>query len=63
MKFKSLHNNRSGIEFVPEWAELGFKSCVAGTIKGLDVDEVRNKLGLKSRYMDYVSFIFYFISD
>ena len=29
------------IAFVPEWAELGFKSCVAGTIKGLDVDEVR----------------------
>ena len=48
----SLQKNRSGIGFVPEWAELGFKSCVAGTIKGIDSDEVRQKLGLKSRYMD-----------
>jgi len=48
----SLQENRSGIGFVPEWAELGFKSCVAGTIKGIDADEARQKLGLKSRYMD-----------
>ena len=48
----SLQENRSGIVFVPEWADLGFKSCVAGTIKGLDYDEIRQKLGIKSRYMD-----------
>jgi 3-oxoacyl-[acyl-carrier-protein] synthase I len=48
----SLQGNKSGLVFVPEWAELGFKSCVAGTIKGLDADDVRQKLGLKSRYMD-----------
>ena len=27
---ESLQKNSSGIVFVPEWAELGFKSCVAG---------------------------------
>ena len=50
--FESLQKNRSGIVFVSEWAELGFKSCVGGTIKGIDIEEVRRKIGLKSRYMD-----------
>ena len=49
---ESLQKNRSGIVFVTEWAELGFKSCVAGTIKGIDIEETRRKIGLKSRYMD-----------
>jgi len=49
---RSLQDNKSGISYVAEWAELGFKSCVAGTIKGLDIDAVREKIGLKSRYMD-----------
>ena len=49
---ESLQKNSSGIVFIPEWSELGFKSCVGGTIKGLDIDEERRKIGLKSRYMD-----------
>ena len=49
---QSLRDNKSGLSYVPEWAELGFKSCVAGTIKGLDIDAAREKIGLKSRYMD-----------
>ncbi len=49
---QSLKNNKSGVVAVPEWAELGFKSCVAGTIKGLDMGEIRQKIGPKSRYMD-----------
>jgi 3-oxoacyl-[acyl-carrier-protein] synthase-1 len=49
---ESLQKNSSGIVFVPEWAELGFKSCVGGTIKGIDIEDVRKKIGLKSRYMD-----------
>jgi 3-oxoacyl-[acyl-carrier-protein] synthase I len=48
----SLQGNKSGLVLVQEWAELGFKSCVAGTIKDLDADDLRRKLGLKSRYMD-----------
>ena len=48
----SLLQNKSGVVAMPEWAELGFKSCVAGTIKGLGVEEMRQKIGLKSRYMD-----------
>ena len=49
----SLISNSSGIEFVPEWAALGLKSCVGGTIKNLDIDEMRNIIGKNSRYMDY----------
>ncbi len=33
----SLRNGRSGIAFVPEYAELGFRSHVAGTIK-MDIE-------------------------
>jgi 3-oxoacyl-[acyl-carrier-protein] synthase-1 len=49
---EALRQNKSGIVAVPEWAELGFKSCVGGTIKNLNIEEVRKKIGLKSRYMD-----------
>ena len=35
---KALRDGRSGIEFVPQYKELGFRSQVAGTIK-LNVDE------------------------
>jgi 3-oxoacyl-[acyl-carrier-protein] synthase-1 len=50
---ESLQKNRSGIEFVPEWEHLGLKSCVGGTIKNLDVEEMKNIIGKNSRYMDY----------
>ena len=48
----SLLHNDSGIVAMSEWRQLGFKSCIAGTIKGLDMDEKRQTIGLKSRYMD-----------
>jgi len=50
---ESLQQNKSGVVFVPEWAELGFGSCVGGTIKDLDIQRVRDEIGLKSRYMDW----------
>lgn len=34
---RSLRESRSGIQFVPEMKELGFRCHVAGRIKGLDV--------------------------
>jgi 3-oxoacyl-[acyl-carrier-protein] synthase-1 len=49
---ESLKNNKPGIESVPEWIELGFRSTVAGTIKGLNEQNMRQKIGLKSRFMD-----------
>jgi 3-oxoacyl-[acyl-carrier-protein] synthase-1 len=49
---ESLKSTKSGLVGVAEWAELGFKSCVAGTIKGMDMGEVRQNIGPKSRYMD-----------
>ena len=49
----SLLHNKSGIVAVPEWKELGFRSCVAGTIKNLAIEEMRQKIGRDSRYMDY----------
>jgi len=49
----SLLGVKSGIVHVPEWAEMKFKSCVAGTVKGLDLDEIRRNIGPKSRYMDF----------
>jgi 3-oxoacyl-[acyl-carrier-protein] synthase I len=49
---ESLRTNASGIVTVPEWVGLRFKSCVGGTIKGLDLEEVRIAIGPKSRYMD-----------
>src|SRR4051794_4064076 len=36
---QSLKDGRSGIEFVPQYRELGFRSQVAGTLK-LDVEEL-----------------------
>jgi 3-oxoacyl-[acyl-carrier-protein] synthase-1 len=48
----ALLTNVSGIVTVPEWVELRFKSCVGGTIKGINTDETREAIGLKSRYMD-----------
>src|SRR6266481_4568105 len=36
---KSLKEGKSGIEFVPQYKELGFRSQVAGTLK-LNVDEL-----------------------
>ena len=36
---RSLKDGKSGIEFVPQYKELGFRSQVAGTLK-LDVDEL-----------------------
>src|ERR1022692_4494931 len=49
---ESLKSNKSGIAAVPEWEKYGIKNCIAGTIKGLDIDKVREDIGLKSRYMD-----------
>jgi 3-oxoacyl-[acyl-carrier-protein] synthase-1 len=49
---ESLKSNKSGVVAVSEWAELGLKSCVAGTIKGMDIGEIRQNIGPKSRYMD-----------
>src|SRR4029450_5592368 len=36
---KSLREGKSGIEFVPQYKELGFRSQVAGTLK-INVDEM-----------------------
>jgi len=49
----SLRHVKSGIAYVPEWKEMKLKSCVAGTIEDLDVNEIRRDIGPKSRYMDY----------
>src|SRR5262245_30517619 len=35
---RSLREGKSGIEFVPQYKELGFRSQIAGTLK-LNVDE------------------------
>jgi 3-oxoacyl-[acyl-carrier-protein] synthase-1 len=48
----SLLHHVSGIVRVPEWEELRFKSCVGGTIKGIDADAAREAIGPKSRFMD-----------
>lgn len=50
---ESLKQNRSGIEFVPEYKELGYASHVAGTIKNLgSIDDIRKPFGPKARFMD-----------
>lgn len=36
----SLRESRSGIEFIPEMKELGFRCQVAGRVKGLDVTAI-----------------------
>lgn len=46
----SLKTNRSGIEAVPEWLELAFKSRVAGTIKMPDAESLREDFGPQARY-------------
>jgi len=38
---RSLREGRSGIEFVPEMKQLGFRCQVAGRVKGLEVDPAR----------------------
>lgn len=48
----SLRVNRSGIVAVPEWAQLGLRSRVGGTIKGIDIESRQQEIGLKSRYLD-----------
>ena len=40
---ESLRAGRSGIELVPERKELGFHSCLAGTIKGFEPPELPKK--------------------
>jgi 3-oxoacyl-[acyl-carrier-protein] synthase-1 len=52
---KSLKNNKSGIEFVQKWKDVGLKSQVSGTIKNFNTDNVRKAIGLDSRYMDVAS--------
>jgi 3-oxoacyl-[acyl-carrier-protein] synthase-1 len=37
---RSLRESRSGIEFVPEMKELGFKCHVAGRVKGVDLTRI-----------------------
>lgn len=49
----SLEKNKSGLAAVPEWGELGLKSRVAGTLKGIDEKGVRQETGSDSRYMDF----------
>lgn len=39
----SLREGRSGIEFIPEMQDLGFKCCVAGRIRGLDVRRIEKR--------------------
>lgn len=41
--FDSLQVGRSGIVFMPEMGEAGFKSCVYGPVKGLDTNVVPKK--------------------
>ena len=49
----SLLQNKSGIVGMPEWKKYGFRSRVAGTIKGIEIEEMRQKIGRASRYMDF----------
>lgn len=41
---RSLRESRSGIEFVPEMKELGYKLPVAGLVKGLKTDGIEDEL-------------------
>jgi 3-oxoacyl-[acyl-carrier-protein] synthase I len=43
---RSLRESRSGLEFFPEMAELGFKCCVAGRIKQFDTSRVSKRAKL-----------------
>jgi 3-oxoacyl-[acyl-carrier-protein] synthase-1 len=51
----ALQNNRSGIVGLPEWSDYSLKSRVAGTIKMPEIDELRQAIGGKSRFMDLSS--------
>jgi 3-oxoacyl-[acyl-carrier-protein] synthase I len=44
-----LRNGESGVRAVPEWAELGIKSCVAGTIVDLEAAVERAEIPKKLR--------------
>lgn len=44
---ESLLQGKSGIEFVPEYKELGFRSHVAGTVKNLDLKKLIDRKSLK----------------
>lgn len=52
---KSLEQNRSGIEFIPKWKDVGMKSQVSGSIKNFNIENARKAIGLESRYMDVTS--------
>jgi 3-oxoacyl-[acyl-carrier-protein] synthase I len=51
---RSLREGLSGIEFIPEMEELGFKCCVGGRVKGLDVrlieKRTRQTMSLVAQY-------------
>jgi 3-oxoacyl-[acyl-carrier-protein] synthase-1 len=49
----SLLQNKSGIVAMPEWVKYGFRSRVAGTIKNIEIEKVRQSIGRASRYMDF----------
>jgi 3-oxoacyl-[acyl-carrier-protein] synthase-1 len=49
----SLFQNKSGIVAMPEWGKYGFRSRVAGTIKNIEIEKVRQSIGRASRYMDF----------
>jgi len=49
----SLLQNKSGIVAMPEWGKYGFRSRVAGTIKGIEIQEMRQKIGRALRYMNF----------
>ncbi|MFT5469663.1 MAG: 3-oxoacyl-[acyl-carrier-protein] synthase-1 [Verrucomicrobiales bacterium] len=51
----SLEQNKSGLEAVPEFKEIGLKSQVAGTIKNIDEQAIRQEIGPSSRYMDFAA--------
>jgi len=40
---RSLRESRSGIEFIPEMKELGFRGQVGGRVKGLDVSRISKR--------------------
>jgi 3-oxoacyl-[acyl-carrier-protein] synthase-1 len=40
---RSLREGRSGIEFIPAMQELGFKCCIGGRVKGLDVSRIEKR--------------------
>ena len=55
---EALENGRSGIRFKQEYADLGFKSCVAGSIDHDDLDTTGIDRKLK-RFMSNASLYAY----